>query len=229
MSAYTSNDTDGSGMIPNVQFDSDHKPITPRVRTVALVRSIHNQIQEYPPLDYLNKCFLYDGETGWLIWKIRPCSHFKTESGRKIFNSNNSGKRVGYEQRLANGESAQIFVGMVVNGKKRFFSAHALIYRMHDMKVPDGMEIDHKDRNPFNNRMDNLRLSTKSQNMQNRRGWSKKKSGLPKGVCMCHGKFVARINVNGRQIRLGTFNCQENAKSAYDAAVQNYHGEFAAA
>lgn len=44
MSAYTSSDTDGSGMIPNVKFGDDHKPITPRVRTVALVRSIHEQL-----------------------------------------------------------------------------------------------------------------------------------------------------------------------------------------
>ena len=74
-----------------------------------------------------------------------------------------------------------------------------------------GMEIDHIDRNPFNQRWNNLREVTRRQNMQNTRrsrgGASRKGS-----------RWESSIWVAGRSHFLGSFTTQKEAQTAYLAA-----------
>lgn len=44
---------------------------------------------------------------------------------------------------------------------------HRLVYEAFNGEIPDGLEIDHIDRNKHNNNPDNLRLVTRSENMTN--------------------------------------------------------------
>jgi len=88
--------------------------------------------------------------------------------------------------------------------------------------------VDHINGDGLDNRRENLRPATRSQNMANRR----KLHGLSqfKGVSWCErdAGWRARITVGGRQIFLGRFADQESAARCYDAAARAHFGDFAA-
>lgn len=52
-----------------------------------------------------------------------------------------------------------------VNGTK--VQAHVIVWEMHHGAVPEGYEVDHRDRNRANNLIDNLRVVTHTYNMHN--------------------------------------------------------------
>lgn len=57
-------------------------------------------------------------------------------------------------------------------GKPYVHSAeHGYLHRVIMGDIPAGMEIDHINRNTLDNRRDNLRIVTRSQNLQNRAPW----------------------------------------------------------
>jgi ribosomal protein S14 len=87
---------------------------------------------------------------------------------------------------------------------------------------------DHRDGNKLDNRRENLRLATHSQNLWNAGKKSHNKSGY-KGVYLCRstGRYRAEIRANNRAIKLGRFNSPEEAARAYDAAARQHHGSFA--
>lgn len=61
------------------------------------------------------------------------------------------------------------------------YVAHRIIWVKFHGSIPEGMEIDHRDGDRDNNRIDNLRLSTRSKNNCNKPVQSNSKSGI-KGV-----------------------------------------------
>lgn len=87
---------------------------------------------------------------------------------------------------------------------------------------------DHKNWNIFDNRKENLRECTKSQNEINKKKYKGKlkfkgvefnpKSLLP---------WIARINKNGRRYELGKFATEEEAAEAYNKKALELYGEFA--
>lgn len=86
---------------------------------------------------------------------------------------------------------------------------------------------DHWDQNGLNNRRDNLRLATVSQNMHNRGPNSNNTSGY-KGVIKDKktGKWRAQIYFENKPIYLGTFATSHKAAHAYNEAALLYHGDF---
>ena len=98
---------------------------------------------------------------------------------------------------------------------------------MHALLCSAG--ADHIDRNPLNNRRENLRPATPSQNQFNRRKQRNNTSGY-KGVGFSKEKGLWRAyiaNDTKKFIHLGYFAKAEDAARAYDAAAIRFHGEFA--
>lgn len=93
---------------------------------------------------------------------------------------------------------------------------------------PKGFVVDHINGNILDNRKENLRVCTHTQNMWNRKTHKNNKLGV-KGVYYCphRCKYVAQIKVNKKKINLGRFNLLEDAAQAYRDAALLYHGEFA--
>lgn len=97
------------------------------------------------------------------------------------------------------------------------------------LSTPKGMMVDHIDRDPMNNRRDNLRLATGEQNSRNVPKTSAKRSSIYKGVCWHKrkNKWIAMCAVNSRNKFLGYFNDEIEAAKAYDLSAKELHGEFA--
>lgn len=163
--------------------------------------------------------FIYDPEAGNLIHKERPRSMFKSDGAYKQWHSMYAGKVAGYKHKATD----CVFVNV---GKMR--KAHRIIYEMMVGPIPPGMLIDHKNKNGCDNRLENLRLATKSTNGMNRRCNKNNTYGL-KGVSMDKrdGAFQAEITVAGRRINLGRYLTKGMAAVAYAKAALRYHGEFA--
>jgi len=97
---------------------------------------------------------------------------------------------------------------------------------LHRMILPNVSIIDHINRNKLDNRRENLREVTPSQNQQNKSIQSNNKTGY-KGVSKVKGLYLARIRVDGKQFRLGTFVTAEQAALAYNNAAILHHKDFA--
>ncbi|MGP9790665.1 HNH endonuclease [Roseinatronobacter sp. NSM] len=104
------------------------------------------------------------------------------------------------------------------------------IYYMHRVicSAKAGKEVDHKDMNGLNNRRNNLRPASRSQNISNTRVRRDNKSSI-KGVQWNANakKYAASIHIEGKKKHLGYFQNAEEAHAAYCCAASKLHGEFA--
>jgi len=113
------------------------------------------------------------------------------------------------------------------NYKKVDYQAHRVAWLYVYGCYPDNC-IDHINGINTDNRIENLREATISQNLHNR-GPNKSNTTGYKGVTFNkrEKKYKAAIGVNGRRICLGSFDCPKEAHKAYCKAANNLHGEFA--
>lgn len=95
------------------------------------------------------------------------------------------------------------------------------------MKIGKDFICDHKNGDSLDNRKENLRKATRSQNAQNSRRRRDNSSGI-KGVCFDSRDKVWRafIQANGKRISLGSFKDIYSAQCKYIEASEILHGEF---
>lgn len=90
-------------------------------------------------------------------------------------------------------------------------------------------QVDHVNRNPLDDRWNNLRACSQKENARNKGRYSSNKSGY-KGVYTSQYKdsvyYHAKIQVDGRPVFLGSFPSAEEAHAAYCEAAIKYHKEF---
>ena len=99
---------------------------------------------------------------------------------------------------------------------------------MKGINKEDKTIYDHINQNSLDNRKENLRIATTSQNGMNVKKRKNNTSGTI-GVCQEKktGKWKATIKVNKKKVHLGTFVSKEDAIIARLKAEKKYYGEFA--
>ena len=136
--------------------------------------------------EYLHERFNYiDGE---LYWKVVYSRRLKV--GQKAGDIDGTGYR-------------RIMIG------KKHYKMHRLIWIMFKGEIPQGLIIDHIDQNKANNRIENLRLASKSANNRNRES---------AGVVFDkeRNKWRAQASVNNTSVTLGRFDTKEEAELEFN-------------
>lgn len=95
------------------------------------------------------------------------------------------------------------------------------------MNPPVGMVVDHINGNKLDNRRENLRVVTQSENNFNARKPSRNKSGF-KGVYWekQHNRWIAQTIDFGKRKVVGFFLTAEEAAEAYDTAARATRGDI---
>lgn len=107
--------------------------------------------------------------------------------------------------------------------RKKTYAAHRVAWLLMTGEWPP-LQIDHINLNKSDNRWENLRLATPTQNNANQRG----KGNFPKGVTRHRtGRLQAQIKKAGRNYYLGLFDTPDAAHAAYCEAAAKLFGEFA--
>lgn len=133
-------------------------------------------------------------------------------------------------QLIWNKKKGRANVGDIVSNKVKIdgtaYGVHRIIFLMVHGYMPP--EVDHKDNNPKNNNVGNLRAATRSQNGSNRRIQVNNTSGV-KGVSLHRpsGLWRVTIKVNNKQLSCGYYKDLELAELVSIEARNKYHGAFA--
>lgn len=104
---------------------------------------------------------------------------------------------------------------------RRVYPAHRLAWFYVHGKWPSRL-VDHRDGNPTNNRIANLREATAAENQQNRPIKGSNPWVLA-GVTQSRGRWQSQIQKDGVSYFLGRFNTPAEAHEAYLAAKAKLH------
>lgn len=146
------------------------------------------------PPKTLRELLHYNPEDGLLTWKARGVPGFDNH----------------YANKPAGGVRPDGYFGVCIHGRR--FLSHRVIWAMHYSEWP-AEEIDHINGCRGDNRIENLRVVSLSENMHNKRRYKNK--GTPwVGVSQRGDKWRARIRHDGKLYNLGTFDVPAAAIAA---------------
>jgi hypothetical protein len=145
---------------------------------------------------------------------------FEYQSGKLFYKKREGCMKKGSEVGTKNADG---YIKTLINRKP--YLAHRIIFMMHHGYLPK--YLDHIDGNPGNNKIENLRPVTYSQNNLNRGKQKRNTSGF-KGVTWVktENRYSARIAINGKRLFLGYFDDPKKAHEAYCEAAKEYEPNF---
>lgn len=156
----------------------------------------------------------YDAKTGNLTFKERPESDFKEPKSYRLHLS-----RVGKKAGCINSDG---YVAVYVD--RKFYTAHKIVWLLvYGEWISPKYQIDHINGDRSDNRIENLRVVTHSENARNA-GINKKNTSGTKGVSWNkkHKRWVPNIRANGIRLYLGQFKTLEEAIIARRTAESKY-------
>ena len=151
--------------------------------------------------DLLKELFEYDGFN--LLWKVKKADRTKIGS---IAGWIEKGSNMGYRR-------------IEINGKK--YPAHRLILMWHGIKVPKELDVDHINHDRADNRIENLRLVTRLENMRNKKLYKNNKSGQH-GIEVLENGYKVTIGVEGETVYLGRYETINQALEAREQALSEH-------
>jgi hypothetical protein len=170
------------------------------------------------PVEYLKECFDYDPDAGVLLWRERPRAHFNTDQAWLSSRTQIAGKVVAAHH--AKGKYAYVMVD------KTPYLVHRVCFAIYHGYWPD--EVDHRNGNTRDNRIENLRAATRQQNSFNTTLHGTNANGL-KGVSYKPGAkrpWYGRVTISGTCYRTPYFSTPKEAAAAYQDLVERHHGEY---
>jgi hypothetical protein len=171
-------------------------------------------VRELPDPELLRKLLSYDPETGKLFWNYRPLDLFEKMQAWAAWNTKWAG-----QEAFTSIDNHGYYQGRVCS---RHMQAHRVIWAVVKGRWPSE-QIDHINGIRTDNRLQNLREVSVSENRKNQRRRSNNTSGVT-GVSWARTKqkWLADIRVNGKQIYIGRFDDFEDAVAARKAAEAKY-------
>lgn len=118
--------------------------------------------------------------------------------------------------------TATIYLGYN-DGKPKYTTIHLNSFIMD---CPKGMEVDHIDHNTLNNRKENLRVITVTNNHTHRIRANKNNSTGYRNVSFFEGKYIVQLQIDGRNRKIGSFNTLEEANLFAKQKRKEIYGEF---
>lgn len=168
------------------------------------VISMTNSCYTYCP-DILNKLFDYDSEKGIFIWKFR----YPDRAYNATFNSRSANTQA-FTSKDSHGYAQTSVTGKIV------MCGHHAAWVMVNGKIPEGMEIDHINGIRHDNRISNLRLVDRGENLHNINKLREDNTSGKRGISYkkeCDS-YHAYINKDGERINIGYFKTLDEAIDA---------------
>lgn len=174
--------------------------------TMTSESSTRAHVRPHPSQERLRDLLAYDPETG--IWKWTGAARGYARYAGKVAGCLNA---EGYWQ---------ISIGA------KLYLAHRLAFLYMDGEWPSE-DVDHADMDRANNKWNNLRQATRSQNVANKPAQSNSLSGI-RGVRETpHGTWQAYACHDGKYRSLGNFASKDAAAAAARKSLIARYGEFA--
>ncbi|AHI60499.1 HNH endonuclease [Escherichia phage bV_EcoS_AHP24] len=128
---------------------------------------------------------------GLIFWKVKPSRVIRVgwEAGRV--------EKTGYKR-----------VGL----DKKIYFVHRVVWEMFNGPIPKGMQVDHINHDNGDDRIENLRLVTCSDNNKNKSIGKNSTTGV-QGVTFCKrmNKYKASVRCDGKYYHCGYFNSLSDA------------------
>lgn len=153
--------------------------------------------------------FAYDPNTGDITWRNVAGRWGRIPAGTKATSVDSKGY-------------LYVHIYDPETRKSRNIRAHRLIWLLTYKEYPEET-IDHVNRVRADNRLCNLRLATKSQQLFNTNVRADNKCGVTGVSVTRNGTYQTSIWKEGKKHYIGTYKSLEGAKEAYEKAKKEWH------